>query len=59
MTLYKAEVYIELQYENLCYRCIFAGASRCKLSNKKWMSEETNDRPSWCELKEVKVVVEP
>jgi len=57
--LFKAEVYVELEYETLCSRCFFfsggSGFNECSLMSKAWASD-TTDRPEDCPLKEVKVM---
>jgi hypothetical protein len=57
--MFKAEVYIELDNNNLCAGCFFfssgSNTNVCELTGDEWESE-TCDRPEWCQLKEVKVM---
>ena len=60
MTIYKAEVFVELEYDTLCSGCFFYSGgggftNMCELTKDEWESE-TCDRPVWCPLKEVKVL---
>ncbi len=59
MTIYKAEVFVELHYEHLCSGCRFLtcgmDTNTCRLVEKEWETE-TTDRPKWCPLKEVQVL---
>lgn len=59
MSLFKAEVFVLLEYDSLCWGCFFfsggGGENECELAFTKWESDECV-RPAWCPLKEVKVM---
>ena len=55
MTIYKAEIYVELEYEKLCYGCPFFREPTCSLARKDFESDE-DLKPDWCPLQEVKVM---
>jgi hypothetical protein len=56
VTIYKAEIYVELEYTNQCYGCpFFRHTLRCSLAGKE-IDQEEDLRPDWCPLQEVKVM---
>ena len=56
MTIYKADIYVELEYTNLCYGCpFFSNTTRCSLARKDFDTEE-DLKPDWCPLQEVQVM---
>ncbi len=59
MSLFKAEIYIDLEYDNLCSGCrFFSGSSGtfcCELTGEEW-DAETTDRPNICPLQKVNVL---
>jgi hypothetical protein len=56
VTIFKAEIYVELEYTNLCYGCpFFRHATSCSLAKKDFDTEE-DLKPDWCPLKEVQVM---
>jgi hypothetical protein len=60
MTIFKAEVYVELRYDSMCCNCPFHSGQysdnkSCSLADREWEAE-VDERPEWCPLKEVKVM---
>ncbi len=57
MTIFKTEVYVELEYEHLCHGCPFydymgGNFRECSATKQRWQSEQCT-RPDWCPLREV------
>ena len=57
--MFKAEMFIELEYTHLCYRCPFyhymgGNVHECDIG-ERWEADD-NMRPKSCPLQEVKVM---